>query len=256
MLVEQAHHVAQLAGATDEARQLRRQVVVGALDGPQARELLRERGVADLVDPLRLAQPAEPVGAEVEEFDLRWETSRQQFHGRLGQYELATVGARRQPGATVDGSTEVVTVADGRDAGVHTDAHLEVESLGGLHERELHGERGLDRAAGVLERHGKAVTGGGEDVAVVLPDDRTDPPVVLGERFGHRVRRSVPERGRALDVGEEERDIALRWTHRRGHPDRHPATRTSSPRSQRPAVSSNATCARSNSPVTDRTPLR
>lgn len=118
------------------------------------------------------------------------------------------MGARRQSCSTIDRSTEVVTVADGRDPGVHSDTHFEGELTDGFEERELHVEGRLDRLGRRLERHREAVAGRGEDIAVVTLDDRADPPVVFGERLRHRVRGSIPERGRPLDVREQERDIA------------------------------------------------
>ncbi len=58
------------------------------------------------------------------------------------------MGTRRQPSSAVDRRTEVVTAADGRHPGVHTDTHLEGEPPGGFEERELHVERRLDGLGG------------------------------------------------------------------------------------------------------------
>ncbi len=162
------------------------------------------------MDALRFGQPAEAMGAEVDEFDVRRQPLGQQIDGGLRQHELTAVRGRRQSGAPVDGGAEVVVVAYGRRAGVHADSHLEREARSGFLECELHVQRRVDCLGSCLECRCEAVARGAEDVAVVAVDDRADAPVVFGERFGHRVGRLIPERGRSFDVGEHERDSARR----------------------------------------------
>ena len=120
------------------------------------------------------------------------------------------MGARREPSAAVDRRTEVIAVTDARHAGVHADTHLEGEPGCGFEERELHVDCCLDSLDRRLKCHSEAVACGAEDVTIVPVDDRADPLVVLGERLCHRIGGVIPERGRSLDVGEQERDIA-RW---------------------------------------------
>ena len=83
MLVEQIHHVAQFAGATDETRQLRREVIVRTLDGSQTRKLPSERRVADLMDSHWFAEPSEAVRSEVDEFGTSRQSPCEQIDGRL-----------------------------------------------------------------------------------------------------------------------------------------------------------------------------
>lgn len=83
MLVQQTHHIAQLSGSTDEAGQLRREVIVGPFDRAQPWKFSSERRMAHLVDPLRFRQPTEAVRTEIEQFDVRRQSARQQIDGRL-----------------------------------------------------------------------------------------------------------------------------------------------------------------------------
>ena len=210
VLVEQIQDLAQFVGPTDEARQLRRQVIVGAFHRAQTWELSDERWVTDLVDSFRFSQPAEAVSAQVDDFDLRWKSSPQQIDRGLREHELVAVGRRRQPSTAVDGGAEIVTVANRRRTGVQADTHLEGEAGSWFHERELDVERCLDSLGSRLESRREAVTSGAEDVAMVPIDDRADSPIVFGQRFGHRFGDLIPERGRSFDVGEQECDIARR----------------------------------------------
>jgi hypothetical protein len=136
VLAHEVADVGDLAAAADEAGELDRERVVGAFDGPQARVLGRQLGVADLVEVGGLGEAAQAVDAEVEQLDGVGEGRSEPVDGRLRHDDLVGVRAGGDPGGTVDGAAEVVAVAQRRRAGVHPDPHREVEPV----DRVAHGE--------------------------------------------------------------------------------------------------------------------
>ena len=114
----------------------------------------------------------------------------------------------------------------------HPDADIGAARPRVLAERPLRLDRGRHGAADGGEREEQPVPGGIDPLAVVCLGRRADDPVVVGEERGVGVAELLQEPGRALDVGEQERDGAARQ--RDGHHQR-PSSRTSR-RSTRPAT--------------------
>ena len=187
----------------------------------------RELGVADLVEVGGFGEAAQTVDAQVEELDVVGACRSEMVDGRLRHDDLVGVRTGRDPGGAVDGAAEVVTVAQRGSSGVHTDPDGEVEPVDRVAHRELDLDRRFQGGGGRFEGDGEAVAGRGEDVPVEAVDDAADALVVFGERIGHRLGMLVPERGRADDVGEQERHVARRWLchQSRTRPLPHPATR-------------------------------
>ena len=208
VLAHEVGDIGDLAAAADEARELDRERVLRPLDGAQARVLGRELGVADLVEVGGFGETAQAVDAEVEECDVVGQPGSEPVDGRLRHDDLVGVGAGGDPGGTVDGTTEVVAVAQRGGSGVQADPDGQVEPVDGVAHRELDLDRRRHRRSGRSEGDGETVAGGGEDVPVEAVDDPADASVVFGERVGHRLGVLVPERGRTDDVGEQERHLA------------------------------------------------
>ena len=160
----------------------------------------------------------------------------------------------RRRAARIDARAEVVAVARlglaGVDAPAHGDADPGRPRLG--RQRPVGGERGLDRVRRRVEhRDGRVALAHRVDQAAAAGLDGVgDQLVVAHERLGHRLRVRLPQRRRALDVREAERDHAgrqrrppsrpagarpARPASSGGAPDRSPCRAGSRPRAARPA---------------------
>ena len=113
-----------------------------------------------------------------------------------------------QPRGLVDRRARVVAlVAQLHVAGVHPDAQLDRREI-----RPLQLQRARHRVAGARERRDEAVALAlldGAD-AVVLRDEFRGGPIHARDRGRHRLRLGLPQLGRALDVGKQQRHRAGR----------------------------------------------
>ena len=177
----------------------------------ELREHVGQPGHDELVEPLRAVETLEPVLAEVAERHLAREVVLHEPCCRRGQEDLATVAGVADPRGLVDGEADVSVFAERRLARVDAHAHADDRPPGPLlaSERLLAGDRALDGRARAAEDREEGVALpvdlGAARVLEGLPEelvvDREDATVVGTPEV-------LQELGRALDVGEEERDRA------------------------------------------------
>ena len=130
----------------------------------------------------------------------------------VGEQHLATVSGRHDAGGTVHGRSEVVAVSFERTADVQAHAHSWGEAarplLGG--QTSLGGQHAADRVVDAGEGGAERVAGDGEHAAAMVFDGPAHGGVVAGDDVIHRHRLSLPCLHAALQVGEQERDVAAR----------------------------------------------
>ena len=136
---------------------------------------------------------------------------------RSAEDDLTAVGCSADPRGEVDVLAPVVVTAKLRLTVVkpHPDPHLLVGGPGSPRDLLLDLARGRDRFDGVGEGRAEPVALVGELVPVVALEGVAHDPVVLVEHVGVVIAQPVQERGRALDVGEQQRDPSGR-EHRGG----------------------------------------
>ena len=173
----------------------------GGTDVAQRREVGARPRHGHPPDPLALLHPAERERAEVDQF-----VAIDQSCGHAGEQHLATVPGIRDPGHPVERRPEVVSVALLHRAGVdpHPHPHRQRARPGGAGEVGLGLSRRLDCLAGRAEGDPEAVAAAVEHVTLVTGGAGPEDVVVELEAVPHGRRVAVPERGRPLDVGEEE----------------------------------------------------
>ena len=204
--LDERRHLGELLVASDEARQLDRQVRTARAQRPKRREVSFEVADDDLVDLLRPVDVAKPVRAEVLELDRLREPVAGE-HGRdRGADDLAAVGDGEDPRHPIEGGTEVVPVA--RLGGARVERHPDPQRAGlvpgRIAQRALGGDRRVDGRDGVGEDREHPVAGRLDHAAAMPVDARAQEPIVLGERRTHPVGVLFPEARAALDVREQE----------------------------------------------------
>ena len=95
------------------------------VDGPDRWEVRGQTVDRQLVQPIRLDEPAQAVFTEVDEGDTLGQRAARERHRRLRQEDLATVGRRRHPGGAVDVAADVVVATGDAFAGVETHPHAD-----------------------------------------------------------------------------------------------------------------------------------
>jgi hypothetical protein len=210
--------------ATEERRSERWQGVVPTVDRGQRRELGRQLRVDELPDRRELVDALQPMLPQVDQLevaaapavssavadDLPHRARRLVVEGvdrRLAQQDLAALASGHHPRRAVHLQPVVVAGAHLGFARVdpHADAELGVDRPDLALQRELRLAGRVDRGARRVEGGAEAVTPFGEHVATVAADDREHQRVVSLERRPHGQRLVVPQLGRPLDVGEQER---------------------------------------------------
>ena len=144
----------QLVVATDERRQLHRQVARERVERSQGRESRRPARRRDLEDPLGPREVAQAVLAEVEQRHAVGEVVSDELLGHVRDHDLPTVRGRGHARRAVDRRSVVVAVAELGRAGVqaHPDPQRTLRPLE-IDERALPGDGGTDGVAGRRE-HG------------------------------------------------------------------------------------------------------
>jgi hypothetical protein len=191
-----AHQLAELSElprTPDERRLLDRQI------RPVERLQRRELRLADLPDPLRRAEVLQAVLAEIAEAVGLHERGR-----RRRDENLAAVSRGGDASRSVDVSTHVALIGQQRRAGVDAHPHGNRQGLLCLARRC---ERTRSGSEGDEERVSLRV-----DLHAVVPRERVaEHRPVLVQFLGVALRTElVQQAGRALDVGEKERDRAAR----------------------------------------------
>ena len=218
----------ELALAAQERAQVCRQVAAGAFAfAPDRRERGRQVGRRDLVNPNRF-DALEMVFAEVGQLERRpHEVGRQPLHGHARQQDLIGVGRalqsrrRRQRGAE-----EIIVPARPRQPGV--DAEADLQPPGGAPGDPAHlalcFDGGLHRIERPVEDRQHAVAGRAEWIAGMTADRVAQNLVVQIHGVHHVVGIAAQQRGRAHDIGGEDRPFPdIRRCFRRFGPGHHVA---------------------------------
>lgn len=159
-------------------------------------------------DALRLGQSAKRVFAQVPPLDV----VRQEVLRLPGQQDLAAVAREADPSGSVDLDAEVVLVGDDGLTGVQTHPypHLGAGWPGVFSHSPLGSDGGLDRAIRVLEGDEELVATTVDLPAARLRHRSAQNRPVVDEHVAELLAEAVRKVGRALEVGEEERDRARR----------------------------------------------
>ena len=195
----------ELGLASDEARELHRKVVRDIVECAKRGEVGFQVRVKDLEDVLGPSEVLETVRAEVLEADAVRQIVDDEVVHDLGEDDLTAVSRVSKAGGAVEGGPDIVAlVSQLHFTGVDPDAEFK-RSVGEL-------SLDLERARQAVGRLGE---GGDEAVslalldgphAVVTGDGAVDHVVDLGEVGPHGVGALFPLPGRALYVGQHERD--------------------------------------------------
>ncbi len=227
--VHQGPHLCELPGASDERGELGREVVRQRLvaERAQRRELGRQARHLELEDVLRTAEILQPVDTEILQRRPGGKRIAHQRRRRLGQQDLAAVPDRGHPGGAVDVQADQAVRGLGRLAGVDTHPHPDVLPAGPgvCLQRLLHGD---DRGQAGARRgeHGEQPVALGVHLPSAVsgqagPDERA----VIGDDLRVAACFQPPQQnGRALDVGEEERE-RLHGHSLEGRPGQRPCQR-------------------------------
>ena len=208
VLVEQPHDRAHVLVATDQRRAWNRQCRDGRRLGPQRRKLLAHAFGADLEQAHRVGDTPQSVLTE-----CCGVVTDQQVGGHPRHNDLAAMAGVADPCGPIHRWAEVVAVPFISRADVHTDPHRD----DCRHRPRLRRHRPLDRhtrvyrVVGESEGGREAVTTRREDDAPAVLDGPADDQVVAGHGSRHRLAVRIPQRCRALDVGEQERNRSGRW---------------------------------------------
>ena len=211
VVLDELGELGELGVAGDERRQLHRQVVGECIQRTQRREPISEIRVTQLPHPLRTTETLEPVPAQIAQHHVVGQTIDHEIVRRARQHGLSAVGGVPEPRAADDrGALVVARIAkiDLTRVERHPDPHLRRLGPGLLAERPLHIESRRERIGRLRER-------GDDTVALALLDrpnasvkrDRgIEQLMVASDRRGRDVFARLPEPGRSLDVGQQQRD--------------------------------------------------
>ena len=204
--LEDLRGLVDLALAADEARDLEAEVVARRLGGPRRREVARQAGAADLEQPLRQVERAEPVHAEIDEPDLPAQLRADQVVGRLRDEDLPAVTGSADPRGAVDVEPDVALRGAHGLAGVEPHPIAYGDAAGPLPgpDRELALDRRLDRVAGGREDEVQPVARRAALDGAVARERLADQAMVIGQHLGIAVAELLEQPRRALDVGERQ----------------------------------------------------
>ena len=204
---QRGHDPFELRASANERGQLHRQVARVGVERTQRREVGRQVRVRDLDDALRSTEVAQSVLAEIAQRDLRADVIAHEIGAGGRRHDLSAVRRRGDASGTVHRRAVVVAVTHLRHPGVQT--HPDLQRLG--EHPLLAGQRALrvDRSRHCVgcsaERSVQAIAGGLHHMAVALLHRASQDLVVARQRIAHRLGMLLPEAGRALEIGEQER---------------------------------------------------
>jgi hypothetical protein len=204
----------QLAFAADRRRRVAREVRRALLRGTQRRKLPRQIGAQQLVDPLGLDEILEPVCAEVDARHVR--LILEEIVRRLREKNLFAMAGRTDPRRAMDADADVIVAGQVRLARVNP--HPDANALSGSpcmgRESALRVGSGAHGVDGTSEGDEQRIAFGAELMARMVREGAAQEAAMLlqGTLVASCADR-LEERGRALDVAEEEGDRTRR-THR------------------------------------------
>ena len=134
-------------------------------------------------------------------------TVAQQHLGRVGHEHLTSVRERHQPCRAVHLAAEIAPVAFDCLTGVQAHTNLDVLEPGDSHLRLLGRCHGIGSPA---EGSRETIATGGKEVSVVALDGPPEDVVMGRYEPRHLVGPLLPQGGRPLDIGEQERH-GPRW---------------------------------------------
>jgi hypothetical protein len=201
---------------TDEGVALGREAVTG--NRCQRREIRAQIGRDNLQQALGIEQALQAMLAHLPQRDTVWQSGAQNFRRHGGDQDLLAMGDGHDPRRAIQRRAEIIAFAQFRHAGVQAHSHAQRDRRLGIGRRRLRArDAGLRRLQGALRREArgervrrrfedgeKAVPRGLHDATGGILNRTTQQRVVPRECDLHRVRILIPQRGAALDVGEEE----------------------------------------------------
>ena len=223
---KEGRRLGQLGVATDEGRQLGRQVVGMGVGRPRRGEL-GGQPVDDHLDQVdRRQEVLEAEGTQIPQRDVGRQVRREQPACRIGHEDLAAVGHRRDARRLVDVDADHAATAGRRSdalgfAGVEPHPDPDVDAIGpGLAvERALTGDGGGQGGGRPPERDEERIALGALlDPAVRLPRRAQEHPVALEDLAVALGPERLLELRRAFDIAEQEGDGAARRGLGLGHP--------------------------------------
>ena len=211
VVLDELGELGELRLAGDERRQLHRQVVRECVQREQRREPIREIRVTQLPHPLRTTETFEPVRAEIAQHHAVGQTIDHEIVRGARQHGLSAMGGVPEPRTADDrGALVVARIAkiDLTRVERHPDPHLRRLGPGLLAERPLHIQSRRERFGRLRERGDDTVALALLDRpnATVKLDRRIEQGMVASDRRGGDLFARLPDAGRSLDVGQQQRD--------------------------------------------------
>jgi hypothetical protein len=192
--------------ATDERRDLLREVVGRPFERAQRGKVGPELRMHELIDPLGHRQILEPHGAEVAQRARGRQLPEHAIGHRLRHEDLTAVSGPHDPRRPVDGAAEVVVVAplDFAEMQPAADAQRQSGRRLRIGEPALNGHGGVESGDRLVEGSVHSVAGHLDDRPAVGHDGRPHQRIVARQRGPHLLGLLLPEVRAAFDVGEKE----------------------------------------------------
>ncbi len=193
--------------ATDERRELSRQIGRASIGAPRRWKIAAQPRPIDLQHADRLQRIVERVCAEKPELVPAVAFGRNHLSRSGGHEDLSAMRKRQQARRTVHRRTEVIRVAPLRRADMERHAHGQAADCRPVacRKRLLCSDGRVDRVRGKIECGEKAIAGSLENATAVAGDGVVQDSIVLVQRFLHRRAMVEPAQAGSFDVGEQER---------------------------------------------------
>ena len=211
-VVEQLLQPGQLPIAAHEPGQPHRQVGRPGAEGAQCREAVGQASDEQLPQPLGMGQVLEAMLTQLPQPHPRRQLGPQQLPGRLRAQDLPPVPSRADPRRPMHHQPGITVAIGDRLAGVHAHAHPQPHPVGPAMggQRPLALSRRRHRVAGPREGNEERVTLGADLTPAELGEGGPKQPPMLPQHLQVAVAQPLQQPGRALDVGEQQRDRAAR----------------------------------------------
>ena len=205
-----------LLGAADERGPFGGQVGGACIEGPELREVGRQPGDHEIVEPQRVGEVLETVKPQIAQDHPIGQGLFDETGGRRRDDHLAAMAHRGDAGRPIDVDPEVVVTPERALAGVHADPDADLRSVGpGMRRESLLGLRRREHRAGRRAEDGEERVALGTDLDPAPLVDRLahDHAVLVLQPPVGFVTERLQQPGRALDIGEEERHGPGRQVH-------------------------------------------